>query len=158
MGSCHYLLNMSKSSTNESTAERESVRESLLAAFKTATMPDKLSHDECVAMRTKLSLVSEKDLPGYLLPVLLDLLDSHTNYPENQFADFVILFLDDSRRIETKELCRTARERDIAKYMTSQQARAILHWLKYARNWPVFQLWEDEINSAILYWQKSSPG
>src|SRR6266487_6999780 len=76
---------------------KEQVRKLLQEAFprvekNRAITP--LSHNECIHLRSRLSMLSDKDLPIVLCQVLEDLLDTHTGQlGRSQDAEAVVQYL-----------------------------------------------------------------
>jgi hypothetical protein len=131
-----------------------------------------LTHQECVAMRSQMPALSDRDLPFCLREVLEDLLDSHTGkIGDTEDAEAVVQWLDVSRAgadlkaieeiygedglkkyLQDQEFLKQAGQEAFASF-TPDQANAISEWLKHANEWPEMKWYEADFNSALVYWQ-----
>lgn len=154
--------------------EKEEVRRVLREAFSDwRNNPDNppLAHNQCLDMRTKLLSIRTEDIDYFLPQILEDLLDTHTNKPDNsEDVESVIDFLDvptvssdgavlkerlgreglEGVRNQEEEL-RSEKYSALA-HITPVQAKALCAWFKYARTWDDLEWNIDLVDSAYAYW------
>jgi hypothetical protein len=126
----------------------------------------RLSHSECVALRSQLALLDLADLKECLPQVLIDLLESHTDdYRNTEDIEDVVWFLMPVEqgegafglaRIggEGAKLVHSASEK-IQKSLNPDQRAAIAHWLKVALEWEDLLLRREEVELAVRYWERT---
>lgn len=136
-----------------------------------------LSHEEAVHMRSRLSSLTNEDLPFYMGQVLTDLLDTHTGKAgESEDAEAVIQHLNvlvGGSDVETirghlgpsaaaqalgEETYLRSRLAQAYASFTPQQALAICKWLTLARAWVDLKWYQDELDAALLYWEHRVAG
>jgi hypothetical protein len=129
-----------------------------------------LSHADCEELRTKLVSLCDDDVQGVLGPVLIDLLDTHTNsMARPDWSDSVVRFLCAANpppvetisgiSINTKQFeefgaSRKPHAEKLFSKFTIEQARAIYHWLQAVQSWSESHIPADELAVALKYWQR----
>lgn len=155
---------------------KEKVRRLLRQAFPPLSeRPDlrPLSHDEARYMRTRLAGLRNEDVPYYLVQVLEDLLDFHTNRSgDSEDAEGVVQYLNVGGRVtdhqgmesrgskmeleearEEEEVLRQGK-RERVRGFTLEQAYAVSKWLECARAWEDLRWYATDIDAALSYWRK----
>ena len=139
--------------------DKEQIRMQLKQAFE-CVMNDlspgetEPSHNDCIILRIEMCLLNPPDLQWYLPRVLIDLLDTHTNdFWETENAEFVIMLLDAKRYMSEGRINDYERKNKEFEIFNKEQSRAILEWLLFASYWSDFELFSDDVLSAIEYWR-----
>lgn len=137
--------------------------------------PKLLDHASFVELRRDLSLLDHDSLQRCLPQVLIDLLQTHTNDPDNdEGAESVIRCLEvvshsrnhDSDvqtfgRAAADAIAAETTQRDLLKEsvfanFTNEQAAALATWLEMASQWTDFKYCRAELQSALTYWRSRS--
>ena len=112
------------------------------------------SHNDCVTLRLEMCLLKPPDLQWYLPRVLIDLLDTHTNdFINTEDAEFVIMLLDAKRYLSEGRIKDYERNNKEFEIFNKEQSHAILEWLLFASSWSDFEIFRDDVLSAIDYWR-----
>lgn len=137
--------------------------------------PKHLDHASFVELRRDLSLLDHDSLQRCLSQVLINLLQTHTNDPDNEEgAEAVIRCLEvishrrsygsDVQvfgRAAADAIAAENNERDLLKEsvfadFTEEQAAALARWLAIASQWADFKYCQAELESALAYWKSRS--
>jgi len=145
------------------------LRQQIKDAFPRAFQGRRMTHSECVHLRSRLIAISPDGFEGALAQVLLDLVETHTGKPgRSENAEEAVRFLDvqddysyigslpgydAEREGELSKMLKEAKVKSLAS-ITRQQAEVLVAWLNAAKGWPDLSLDRDEIESALAYWQK----
>jgi hypothetical protein len=131
-----------------------------------------LSHDDCVKLRSRLSMLSDDDLIICLPKVLEDLIDTHTNIPEeSEYVEAVVQHLNVlvegtdlnfikeywgqeslAKTLSDEEVIRKEKEKTYSKF-TVLQSLAIVKWLELAQDWLDLKWYREDVDRALLYWR-----
>jgi hypothetical protein len=148
------------------------VRSALEQAF--GPIDSKVSHEDCVEMRSQLPMLRDEDFPSVLGQVLLDVLGSYERTPRDLVdIDFVVRYLDtldegtdvvavteafgepaDTDRREQIAMLKGRQES--AATITRSQAGAIHKWLTLVEHWPELRFNKPELAAAIKFWKARS--
>jgi len=144
-----------------------------MTAFPRAFQGRRMTHSECVELRSRLIAISPDTFEEALAQVLLDLVESRTGKPgQSEGTEEVLRFLDvndDSSGLESLpgynpgQHFETSKELEEAKLeslmdVTQEQAEVLAAWLNEAKDWPELSWYCDEIESALAYWTKRAAG
>ena len=155
--------------------DKEQVRKLLREAFPSVGERKDLTpltHDQCIHMRSRLAMVTDENLPVYVLQILEDLLDTHTGrLGDSEDAETVVQHLNVlvqgtdleiikemygekglAKTLEVEEDLRQSKIKVYASF-TKEQANAICRWLEHVRAWPELKWYVGEIDAALAYWQ-----
>ncbi len=161
--------------SNNQTPDKEQVRKLLRKAFPNLSERNDLtplSHDECIHMRSRLGMLSDKDLPFYVFQILEDLLDTHTGrLGDSEDAETVVqclnvlvqgtdletikeMYGEDglAKTLEDEKFIRQSKQKSFASF-TKEQANAICKWLEHAQVWAELKWYLKEIDAALAYWR-----
>ncbi|HEX4122317.1 MAG TPA: hypothetical protein VH619_17000 [Verrucomicrobiae bacterium] len=155
----------------ENSPGEEQVRELLLDCFP-IDRRKRMSHEDCVQLRSRLISLRSEDVPGALADVLEDLLETHSTDPND--AEAVIRYLNASGegtdmefirkqwgdealdKAKTDEkILRTAKMNEFA-CLDKKQAQAIVEWLTVAKTWPELRGYTSQADAALAYWRARS--
>ncbi|MDB6016374.1 MAG: hypothetical protein JWR19_863 [Pedosphaera sp.] len=145
------------------------LRELISNAFPTSLS---LSHSDCEELRTKLVSLREGDVLTILGPVLLDLLETHTeSVAIPDWADSIVRYLCAGKpppvelipdsSINTKQFSDFSASYQpeaeaLFNKFTIQQSRAIYSWLEAAQSWSKSNIPSAELTAALVYWNRKS--
>jgi hypothetical protein len=134
-----------------------------------------LSHEGCLYMRSRLTSICSRDLPYYLVQVLVDATNTHTgDFCNSEDAEAIVrylnvmaheidpaLFKDALSKEQTSKITSDREYLSVLKQktfepFTKEQASAICEWLEDARNWPELKWNQDQVESALKYWKTKS--
>ena len=155
--------------------DKEKVRKLLRVAFPNVSDRNDLtplSHDDCIYMRSRLATVADVDLPFYLVQILEDLLDTHTErVGDSEYAEAVVQFLNVlvqgtdletikemygeagvSKTLQDENFIRQERQKAVA-HFTKEQAFSICNWLESAYVWQDLKWYLSDIDAALTYWR-----
>ena len=156
------------------------VRDLLRHAFADVPRPEQnlgtlsVCHGTCIQLRSDLVSMWPEEQKWWLPRILEDLIDTHTGHPiVTQEIESVISFVNVEERdtfdedaklwdTETAEYIRQQRleslsdRREFSKLCSLEEGKAILEWLKLARNWRDTELYRDDIDDAIAFWKTAS--
>ena len=126
----------------------------------------KLSHSDCVELRGSLVGLTDKDLYDLLGPILLDLLETHTD-AEPDWSDSVVRFfcgnnsppIDKVQNLlpcidELEAYASSRGNKCVFDDFTHGQVLAIWQWLNAVKSWNASNIPTDELVAALDYWKK----